>query len=311
MKLDSPGILFITFARPEYARKSFDQIKKAKPSKLYFYSNKARTENQDEVSRNEEVRSYIQEIDWDCELKTFFRDEYVDIYTSIFSAIDWVFENEEQAIILEEDCIASLAFFNYCEQLLPVYKNDIRIWLLSGNNFFDNYNPNGYDYIFSRYPYQWGWATWRSRWQLVERKNIPWNQIKSYDLYRQLFPSKKEAQFHIKLSEGIYNYVQKNPAWDYIMGFTAKNHGAFGVIPVKNLVSNIGIKGEHHKGFSKKVHNKNTSTLGYYPIKNVPPFIVPDYKYDRYFFKHFYYKSTLIHNRIIGKLKRMLKGIFV
>lgn len=36
------AVLFETFARPQYARQVFDQIKKAKPKKLYFYSNKAR-----------------------------------------------------------------------------------------------------------------------------------------------------------------------------------------------------------------------------------------------------------------------------
>ena len=31
------AVLFETFARPQYARQVFDQIKKAKPKKLYFY----------------------------------------------------------------------------------------------------------------------------------------------------------------------------------------------------------------------------------------------------------------------------------
>ena len=49
---------------------------------LYFYSNKAREDGPDEVRRNELIRSWVNEIDWDCDLHTFFRDEYVDQYTS-------------------------------------------------------------------------------------------------------------------------------------------------------------------------------------------------------------------------------------
>lgn len=41
----------------------------------------------------------------------FFREEYVDVYTSVRGAMDWVFDNEEQAIILEDDCVPSVAFF--------------------------------------------------------------------------------------------------------------------------------------------------------------------------------------------------------
>ena len=84
------AVLFETFARPQYARQVFDQIKKAKPKKLYFYSNKARVDRPDEVRNNEEIRSWVKEIDWDCELHTFFREEYVDVYTSVQGAMSWV-----------------------------------------------------------------------------------------------------------------------------------------------------------------------------------------------------------------------------
>jgi len=82
------AVLFETFARPQYARQVFDQIKKAKPKKLYFYSNKARVDRPDEVRNNEEIRSWVKEIDWDCELHTFFREEYVDVYTPSIISID-------------------------------------------------------------------------------------------------------------------------------------------------------------------------------------------------------------------------------
>lgn len=80
------AVLFETFVRPQYARQVFDQIKKAKPKKLYFYSNKARVDRPDEVRNNEEIRSWVKEVDWDCELHTFFREEYVDVYTSVRGA---------------------------------------------------------------------------------------------------------------------------------------------------------------------------------------------------------------------------------
>lgn len=302
-------VLFITFSRPEYAREVFNQIKSAKPSKLYFYNNKAREELQDEVSRNEIIRLFVDEIDWDCDLKTFFRDTYVDIYTSLWSAIDWVFENEDQAIILEEDCVPSIAFFDYCEKLLPIYKDDIRVWLISGNNFIDEYNPNGYDYIFTRYPFQYGWATWRNRWDLIERDNIPWKEMKSYELYRQLFPSKKEADYHIRGDNGLYDFVQSKPAWDFVMGFTAKSHGSFGIVPVKNLVSNIGVSGAHNIGVVGKFHNRDISSKEIYEINNPPLFVVPDYKYDRFFFKKMYYPNIQFHNRVFRKLKQIIRVI--
>jgi len=297
------AVLFITFARPEYAEQSFNAICMAKPRYLYFYNNAPREGNEDEYSKCMYIRSFINRINWDCKLKTYFRDVHVDIYTSLFSAIDWVFQKEEQAIILEEDCVASLAFFDYCRQLLPLYKDDIRIWLLSGDNYFPHYNPSGYDYIFSRYPYQYGWASWKSRWDKVIRINIPWVEMKEYKLYEQIFPNPKEAKARILADDRAYKTIQTKPAWDYIFGFTVKSQGGFGIVPTNNLVSNIGVSGHHNNRFNSLVNCRKILTVPNYPIQKHPPFVVPDYRYDRYFHKHFYPRKL---DRLVNKGKKLL-----
>lgn len=49
--------------------------------------------------------------------------------------MDWVFDNEEQAIILEDDCVPSVAFFEYCDFFLDKYKEDKSIGFISGANY--------------------------------------------------------------------------------------------------------------------------------------------------------------------------------
>ena len=293
----STPILFATFARPEYARKTFDQIKKEKPLTLYFYSNKARSEFPEEISKNEEIRSYINEIDWNCNLKTYFREDYVDVYTSLYSAFDWIFANEEQAIILEEDCVPSLAFFDYCEQLLPLYKDDIRIWLISGNNLIEDYNPNGYDYIFTRYAYQYGWATWKNRWDKLIRGDVAFELMKKQKIFKQLYVTNQEANFQMAHAKKVYNSL----SWDYKWGLTIKCNGGFGIVPTSNLVSNIGIKGENNATYNKKVHSKQILESNAYNITKHPEFVVPDYYYERYFFKKICKLNITQYFKKIGK----------
>ena len=178
-------VLYITFARPEYARQSFAAIKKAQPKKLYFYSNKARADKLDEVARNEEVRSYIKEIDWDCELKTWFREDYVDVYTSLWGAIDWIFDNEEKAIIIEEDVVASLAFFDYVDKIIDQFSYNSNLWMISGNNCTPEYNPKGVSYWGSKFIHIFGWASWASRWKKLDRKMDCWEDLKKSVEYKR------------------------------------------------------------------------------------------------------------------------------
>lgn len=294
-------VLFITFARPEYARQTFDGIKKAKPAKLYFYSNKARVEKLDEIERNNQIREFADEIDWECDLKLFFREEYVDVYTSLWGAIDWVFENEEQAIILEEDCVPSLAFFDFCEQLLPKYKDDHRVWVISGNNFIEGFNPSGYDYFYSYFPYMYGWASWRNRWQKVIRNRLPYEEIKNYRLFDQIYIKKDAVKKALNFTKRIVN----TRAWDYRFTISMKCQGSFGIIPKDNLVSNIGISGAHNKGKHGIFHNRDISEKNTYEIKVIPPFVVPDYRYSNYWYKFYYLKRKNIFLRSFNKLSKL------
>ena len=56
----------------------------------------------------------------------------------VSSAISWFFNNVDEGIILEDDCLPHPDFFYFCEQLLDKYRNDKRIWCITGNNIQDN-----------------------------------------------------------------------------------------------------------------------------------------------------------------------------
>ncbi len=277
-------VLFETFVRDDCARKVFDAIKKAKPSKLYFYSNKGRNKD-NEIERNNKIRSWVNEIDWNCELHTFFRDECVDVYTSLKGAVDWVFENEESAIILEDDIVPTSAFFDFCDQMIEKFKNDQRVWYVSGDNFW-NINPAGYDYILSQYHWMYGWATWKNRWL-----SIPWNnpKIKEFvdcGIYRQLYKTSMQAKYQEEAILRLNEFLCRTKCWDFLFGLAADQNNSCGVYPAKHLVTNIGLSGTHHKKTVKTfVNNEASYKEDRYIIEKEPPFVFADQEFDYQLFK--------------------------
>lgn len=239
------AVLFETFARPQYARQVFDQIKKAKPKKLYFYSNKARVDRPDEVRNNEEIRSWVKEIDWDCELHTFFREEYVDVYTSVRGAMDWVFENEEQAIVLEDDCVPSVAFFEYCDFFLNKYKEDKSIGFISGANYLKNYIPQkGVDHIYCNLFCFYGFATWKDRWKTLDF-NITCEEVIEKGYINRYYRGEKESIIMEQYFMRVDDFVKRTHCWDYIFDLNSFKNDSYGVYPIVNLVMNIGAYGVH------------------------------------------------------------------
>ena len=264
-------VLFETFARPDYARQVWDAIKVSKPRSLYFYSNKAREEKPDEVRRNEEIRSFIKEIDWDCNLHTWFREEYVDVYTSLKGAVDWVCENEEAWITLEEDVVPTPAFFSFCDQMIDYYRNDRRVWYVSGDNIF-NLNPSGYDYIFTHYHWMYGWATWRDRWLSIDWDNLRVDEMIRNNVYAHFFKTKRQCQERVDDRMFLKEFVERTKCWDYYFGIVCDQHNAVGVVPKQHLVTNIGQTGEHHKNNNKTYVNvESTFVEKSYSIEKRPP----------------------------------------
>lgn len=75
------SVLFITFVRPDYARRKWDGIKSAQPKKLYFYSNNGRTEKEGEIGHYVEL--YKVEVDLLQTIPGVGRDSAISLISEI------------------------------------------------------------------------------------------------------------------------------------------------------------------------------------------------------------------------------------
>lgn len=285
------AVLFETFVRVDYARQVWEAIKAAQPKKLYFYSNKGRAEKEGEIERNNEIRSWVKEIDWDCELHTWFRKECVDVYTSLKGAVDWVCEHEEAWIVLEDDVVPTPAFFSFCDQMIEYYRDDMRVWNVSGDNFC-NINPGGYDYIFSHYHWMYGWATWRNRWLSIDWDSLYITESIRQGIFTNLFKTKRQVRNIEKLMVQRKDFIEKTKCWDFVFGLACDQRGAVEVVPTSHLITNIGVVGIHHKGSKHSIINvKSTYNKPYYQIEKRPLFVKADEEFDLQTYKAIYEKN--------------------
>ncbi len=174
-------------------------------------------------------------------MKTLFREQNLGCKIAVSNAIDWFFDNEEAGIILEDDCLPAQSFFWFCDELLEKYKDDLRIWHIGGNNFGAKIaNKRQDSYVFVRYPQVWGWATWRSRWKFYDKDLLDFKHSfecnecisSTLNLININILSMKER--FTKSTNGLID------TWDYQWHATViKNHGLC-IVPLKNLISNIG-----------------------------------------------------------------------
>src|SRR5690606_26980699 len=104
-------VLFIIFNRPNTTRRVFDAIRAAQPTRLYVAADGPRLNRPEEAERCAEVRRIATHIDWPCQLHTLFRDANLGCRLAPSNAITWFFEQEQEGIILEDDCLPNPSFF--------------------------------------------------------------------------------------------------------------------------------------------------------------------------------------------------------
>lgn len=239
-------ILFLVFNRPEETGRSFEIIKKLRPKHLFIAADGPRYNNSEDIVDCLNVRNFIlNSIDWDCEVKTLFRDINLGCGVAVQEALNWFFNEVEMGIIVEDDIIASSSFFEYAKKLLHKFKDDEQIFSINGCNL--GYENDKFDYGLTRYFNMWGWATWRRSNDLVAEI---WQE------YDNKIDFKKGSKLRETLRlPTIYSHrewidkwntlfdITKNKkinTWDYQWVYTCLKQQMYCVRPNHSWIVNIG-----------------------------------------------------------------------
>jgi len=235
-------ILFMVFNRLDTTKQVFEVIRKAAPQKLYLASDGPRDNRIGEKEKVEKVRDYIlKSIDWNCEVKTLFREGNLGCGRAPAQAITWFFDNEEMGIILEDDCLPSLSFFSYCKELLEYYKDDTYIYHITGHNPL-TLTKTPYSYYFARIEHCWGWASWRRAWNNFSFDIKGLNSFIEKKKINNIFNRNIDRYYWINLFKKMENH--EIDIWDYQWTYTIFNNNGVCINPAKNFISNIGFNAD-------------------------------------------------------------------
>jgi hypothetical protein len=280
--LNTP-ILFLVFNRLETTKQVFAQIRKVEPRQLFIGSDGTRTNKEGEADKVQAVRQYILEnINWNCEVKTLFREENLGCGKAVSEAITWFFDHVEQGIILEDDTLPDLSFFPFCEELLEKYKDDKRFCQIGGNNFNITLSFS-YSYFFTKYVSIWGWATWGRAWRNYDFDMKMMKEMPK-DMFYSFFPTQEAAYRYALLND--FAEKRNYDTWDYQWFFCNLLNNALTILPTQNLITNLGF-GEDatHTTNPNSPHYKLKTNPITFPLQHPPYLIRSDY-YENELNKH-------------------------
>ena len=308
MKIMKTPILLIVFNRLSVVQKVFEQIRKYQPHQLFIASDGPRKGNVTDGVKCQEVRKWlISNIDWECELHTLFRDENVGCGYGPSSAISWFFEHVEMGVILEDDCVPSLQFFDFAQEMLVRYMNNDNIMAVNGSNFQEQkWGDSSYYFSMQNGPFC-AWATWKRAWKNFDFNLHGFSISKLRHIMRYYRITKAERKWWISIYKDLKNGKFGTSSWDYQYIFAIWKCKGISIVPNVNLTTNIGfgIDATH-------TINPNDVTANR-PVENIYPLVHPESidicKEADLYYHNLYYAPHQAKVSLIKKIKRFIKKI--
>ena len=233
-----PPVLVLAFNRPDTTRRVLESLRAVSPGAIFLAVDGPRAGRQEENETVAAVRRLADTIDWDCNVRTLFRETNLGCKTAVSEAITWFFDNVEAGIILEDDCVAHPSFYPFAAELLGRYQNDDRVLMISGDNFQLGRQWSEYSYYFSRYTHIWGWATWRRAWRHYDHHMLRWPELRNRGWLLDILKDRVAADYWTRVFDDTF--AERNSSWAYRWTYSAWVNDALTILPCVNLVSNIG-----------------------------------------------------------------------
>jgi hypothetical protein len=275
--LMTPVVLLI-FNRPEVTARVFAAIREARPMRLFIIADGPREGNPTDMSLCAATRSIVEQVDWPCDVRRLYSDTNLGCGLRPASGISWVFEQVDEAIIIEDDCLPHQSFFAYCQELLTRYRDDERIMHIAWNNSLV-LSRGDYSYYFSMFPHCWGWATWKRAWQHFDYDMRLFPRLISEGWLECLSQDSGAAAYWYTKFKEVYGPHKKH-IWDYQWTFACLTNNGLSILPNRNLICNIGFGADatHTKDTGSRFASLPVTPMEF-PLSH-PPFVIRDARAD-------------------------------
>lgn len=233
----TPIVIFV-YKRLEETKATIQALKENKLSKesnlIVFSDFYKEFKDKKEVL---EVREYLKTITGFKSIKVFEARTNKGLAQSIIEGVSQVLKENEKVIVLEDDLVVSNNFLEYMNEALEFYKNDTRIWSISGYvPKLDIKNiPKSDVYLLPR-ACSWGWATWSDRWEKNDWNVKEYEKEKKIKIFKKIFNLGGEDLF-LTLKKQI---EFKGNSWAIRWCYNQTKNGMYTIYPAKSKVRNIG-----------------------------------------------------------------------
>jgi len=277
-RLETPVVLLL-FNRPVLTARVFEAIRQARPTRLFLIADGPRRTHPEDEAAVAAARGVVAHVDWNCEVVRDYYAENRGVGLRVSSGLDRVFDQVQEAVILEDDCLPDPTFFPFCAELLARYRDDERVMMVSGTNHLLKWKDQVQDFHFSLYGSIWGWATWRRAWKQYDYRVQSLSDPATQAHIAALLADPEQFAHRVMTCERVLSGAVDT--WDYQWTWARLAHSGLAAVSAVNLVSNIGFGGAATHTTNPNLSQANLCRYPAPASLRAPEGMTADRSYDR------------------------------
>jgi len=224
----------------------------AKESDLYIFSDGYKNENDKKDVL--EVRERLKHIEGFKSVHLKLSAKNKGLASSVIEGVSSILQKYTNIIVLEDDLIVADNFLKYMNEALTYYKENEKIWSISGYtpqlDCLRNYNKDVYLSVRAS---SWGWATWNDRWESIDWSVKNWEEFKHNKELIDRFNLGGNDMYHMLEMQ----LLDKIDSWAIRWCFNQFMKESYTVYPTESKLKNIGFDdvGTHNSNGASRWKN--------------------------------------------------------
>ena len=180
----------VGYNRPEQMRGLIHSLSPYKPKTILIAVDGPRPNRLNDRELVKQTQEAINEISWDAEIVTRFRDTNLGLRRAVVDAVTWANREYGHVIVLEDDIRAGPHLLDFLNHNLDKYEKQIEVAHINGYNLvpIDHINKPDEASRLSIYPESYAWATWDRAWKNYD-DDLTWAKSASIDEIKKIVGS--------------------------------------------------------------------------------------------------------------------------
>ena len=238
-------VLLLGYYRPLQMRGLIQSLAPLKPKLILFSVDGPKANRPSDAELVRQTQELINEITWDAEIRTRFREFNLGLRRAVVDAVTWANSEYGKVIVLEDDVRAGSQLLDFLNHNLVTHRNNPKIAHVNGYNLVPTkcIKHPGSSFRLSIYLESYAWATWGRAWQAYD-DDMTWARSASIEEIKSICGSTLGA---LRWKQNFADAsAERIDTWAYRWLASMWEHRWFMVSPNRNIARYEGQFGGTH-----------------------------------------------------------------